>query len=137
VTHRRFDRTARLLGDAGVARLASSTVTVFGVGGVGSAAAEALVRSGVGRLILVDYDRICVTNVNFTCVQLRSRTAPAMSRRSSSSAPLILIGGEPGDQQNRAQAGSRRARRVVMIIHERYSSNAPLRNSQPQAPKPA
>lgn len=64
MTHRRFDRTARLLGDAGVARLASSTVTVFGVGGVGSFAAEALARSGVGRLILVDYDRICVTNVN-------------------------------------------------------------------------
>jgi tRNA threonylcarbamoyladenosine dehydratase len=64
VTHRRFDRTARLLGDAGVARLASATVTVLGVGGVGSCAAEALVRSGVGRVILVDYDRICVTNVN-------------------------------------------------------------------------
>lgn len=64
MTHRRFDRTARLLGDAGIARLASSTVTVFGVGGVGSFAAEALVRSGVGRVILVDYDRICVTNVN-------------------------------------------------------------------------
>ncbi len=64
MTHRRFDRTARLLGDDGVARLASSTVTVFGVGGVGSFAAEALVRSGVGRVILVDYDRICVTNVN-------------------------------------------------------------------------
>jgi tRNA threonylcarbamoyladenosine dehydratase len=64
VTHRRFDRTARLLGDDGVARLAGSTVTVFGVGGVGGFAAEALVRSGVGRLILVDYDRICVTNVN-------------------------------------------------------------------------
>jgi len=64
MTHRRFDRTARLLGDAGVARLAGSTVTVFGVGGVGSFAAEALVRSGVGRMILVDYDRICVTNVN-------------------------------------------------------------------------
>src|SRR5256714_9384183 len=63
-THRRFDRTARLVGDAGIARLASSTVTVIGVGGVGSYAAEALVRSGVGRLILVDYDRICVTNIN-------------------------------------------------------------------------
>ena len=37
---------------------------MFGVGGVGSFAAEALVRSGVGRVILVDYDRICVTNVN-------------------------------------------------------------------------
>ncbi len=64
MTHRRFDRTARLLGDAGVDRLASATVTVFGVGGVGSFAAEALVRSGIGRMILVDYDRICVTNVN-------------------------------------------------------------------------
>jgi tRNA A37 threonylcarbamoyladenosine dehydratase len=64
MTHRRFDRTARLIGDEGVARLAASTVTVMGVGGVGSAAAEALARSGVGRLILVDYDRICVTNVN-------------------------------------------------------------------------
>ncbi len=62
--HRRFDRTARLLGDRGVERLAASTVTVFGVGGVGSYAAEALVRSGVGRVILVDFDRICVTNVN-------------------------------------------------------------------------
>ena len=64
MTHRRFDRTARLLGDAGIERLSRSTVTVFGVGGVGSFAAEALVRSGVGRVILVDYDRICVTNVN-------------------------------------------------------------------------
>ena len=53
-----------MLGDDGVARLEGSTVTVFGVGGVGSFAAEALVRSGVGRVILVDYDRICVTNVN-------------------------------------------------------------------------
>lgn len=63
-THRRFDRTARLLGDQGLARLASCTVTVMGCGGVGSHAAEALVRSGVGRLILVDFDRICVTNTN-------------------------------------------------------------------------
>ncbi len=64
MAHRRFDRTARLLGDEGIDRLARSTVTVFGVGGVGSFAAEALVRSGVGRMIIVDYDRICVTNVN-------------------------------------------------------------------------
>ncbi|MDX2021100.1 MAG: tRNA threonylcarbamoyladenosine dehydratase [Deltaproteobacteria bacterium] len=63
-THRRFDRTARLLGDDGLARLATCTVAVIGCGGVGSHAAEALVRSGVGRLILVDFDRICVTNTN-------------------------------------------------------------------------
>ncbi len=64
MAHRRFDRTARLLGDHGLDRLAASTVTVFGVGGVGSFAAEGLVRSGVGRVILVDFDRVCVTNVN-------------------------------------------------------------------------
>jgi tRNA A37 threonylcarbamoyladenosine dehydratase len=63
-THRRFDRVARLFGDDGMARLAGSTVTIFGVGGVGSFAAEGLARSGVGRLILVDFDRVCVTNVN-------------------------------------------------------------------------
>lgn len=64
MAHRRFDRSARLLGDAGIERLQKSTITVFGLGGVGSFAAEALVRSGVGRLIIVDYDRICATNVN-------------------------------------------------------------------------
>ncbi|MEZ4363870.1 MAG: tRNA threonylcarbamoyladenosine dehydratase [Kofleriaceae bacterium] len=64
MTHRRFDRAARLFGDHGLDRLGSSTVTVFGIGGVGSYAAEALARTGVGRLILVDFDRICVTNVN-------------------------------------------------------------------------
>ncbi|MEZ4366041.1 MAG: tRNA threonylcarbamoyladenosine dehydratase [Kofleriaceae bacterium] len=63
-THRRFDRTARLLGDDGLARLGAATAVVVGVGGVGSFAAEALVRSGVGRVVLVDHDRICVTNVN-------------------------------------------------------------------------
>lgn len=63
-THRRFDRAARLIGDDGLARLSSATVTVIGLGGVGSFAAEALCRSGVGRLILVDFDRVCVTNTN-------------------------------------------------------------------------
>jgi tRNA A37 threonylcarbamoyladenosine dehydratase len=63
-THRRFDRAARLLGDQGLARLGQSTATVIGLGGVGSFAAEALCRSGVGRLILVDFDRVCVTNTN-------------------------------------------------------------------------
>src|ERR1700734_2643126 len=77
MTHRRFDRTARLLGDAGVERLGRSTVTVFGVGGVGAAAAEALARSGVGRLVLVDYDRICVTNIN----RQVHATKPALGKR--------------------------------------------------------
>ncbi len=61
---RRFDRTARLLGDRAMTRLLDAHVVVFGVGGVGSFAIEALVRSGVGRLTLVDFDDVCVTNTN-------------------------------------------------------------------------
>jgi tRNA A37 threonylcarbamoyladenosine dehydratase len=61
---RRFDRTARLLGDRGMTRLQEAHVVVFGVGGVGSFAIESLARSGVGRLTLVDFDDICVTNSN-------------------------------------------------------------------------
>ncbi|WP_233583443.1 ThiF family adenylyltransferase, partial [Corallococcus sp. CA053C] len=61
---RRFDRTARLLGDQAMERLANSHVVVFGLGGVGSFTAEGLVRSGVGRLTLVDHDDVCVTNTN-------------------------------------------------------------------------
>ncbi len=63
-THRRFDRAARLFGEPGLHRLMGSTVVVFGVGGVGSFAAEALARSGVGTLRLVDFDKVCVTNSN-------------------------------------------------------------------------
>lgn len=62
--HRRFDRAARLFGEPGMARLSRAHVMVFGLGGVGSYAAEGLARSGVGRLSLVDFDLVCATNVN-------------------------------------------------------------------------
>jgi tRNA A37 threonylcarbamoyladenosine dehydratase len=62
--HRRFDRIGRLVGDGGMARLFEARVTVIGLGGVGSFAVEALARSGIGRLRLVDFDRVCVTNSN-------------------------------------------------------------------------
>ncbi len=62
--HRRFDRIGRLVGDAAMKRLMDSHVMVIGLGGVGSWAAEMLARSGVGRLTLVDFDEICVTNFN-------------------------------------------------------------------------
>lgn len=62
--HRRFDRAARLFSEPGMERLWRSHVVVFGLGGVGSYAAEGLVRSGVGRVSLVDFDSVCATNVN-------------------------------------------------------------------------
>lgn len=59
-----FHRNELLLGKAGVEALAQARVILFGVGGVGSWCAEALIRSGVGHLTIVDNDVICVTNVN-------------------------------------------------------------------------
>lgn len=61
---RRFDRLGRMFGDDAIGALASLRVAVFGLGGVGGYAAEALVRSAVGHLVLVDFDDICVTNMN-------------------------------------------------------------------------
>ena len=65
-------RTALLLGQEGVDRLAAASVAVFGLGGVGSYAAEALARAGVGRLILVDGDVVEETNLNRQLVALHS-----------------------------------------------------------------
>ena len=62
--HRRFDRLGRLYGDAAVELLLNTKVVVFGLGGVGSFAAEALARSAIGYLDLVDFDDVCVTNTN-------------------------------------------------------------------------
>ncbi len=62
--HRRFDRMGRLVGDEKMKVLMKSHVMIIGLGGVGSWAAESIVRSGVGKLTLVDFDEICVTNFN-------------------------------------------------------------------------
>ena len=59
-----FSRTELLIGEEGLHRLANATVLVLGVGGVGSHCIEALARSGVGTLILVDNDRVSRTNIN-------------------------------------------------------------------------
>lgn len=60
----RFSRTELLLGEDGMEILKNSRVAVFGIGGVGSFASEALVRSGLGEIIIVDYDIIDITNIN-------------------------------------------------------------------------
>ena len=60
----RFDRLKLLVGDGGLERLAGASVAVVGIGGVGGHATEALVRSGVGSLTLIDFDRIVPSNIN-------------------------------------------------------------------------
>lgn len=59
-----FSRTRTMLGEAGMQRLQNARVAVFGVGGVGGYAVEALARSGVGTLDLIDDDEVCLTNLN-------------------------------------------------------------------------
>lgn len=59
-----FSRTELLIGKDGLAKLAQSKVAVFGIGGVGTFVVEGLVRSGVGKFVLVDDDAICLTNIN-------------------------------------------------------------------------
>lgn len=59
-----FSRTELLIGSDNLNKLAACTIAVFGVGGVGSHCIEALARSGIGRLILVDNDTVSITNIN-------------------------------------------------------------------------
>jgi tRNA threonylcarbamoyladenosine dehydratase len=81
----RFERTALMLGQGGIDALRSSFVVVAGLGAVGGYAAEALARAGVGRLRLVDFDKICSTNINRQIYALQStlgrqKTAVAAER---------------------------------------------------------
>ena len=67
-----FSRTRLLFGPEGMEKLKNSHVAVFGIGGVGGYAVEALVRSGIGALDLVDDDKVCLTNVNRQLYATRS-----------------------------------------------------------------
>ncbi len=67
-----FSRSALLLGEERMARLARARVAVFGVGGVGAACCEALARGGVGQMTLFDPDEVTVTNLNRQLVALHS-----------------------------------------------------------------
>ena len=64
LSSRRFGGIARLYGDEALARFSRAHVCVVGVGGVGSWAVEALARSGIGRLTLIDLDNVAESNVN-------------------------------------------------------------------------
>lgn len=67
-----FSRTQLLLGKEGIDRLAEAKVAVFGIGGVGGYVVEALARSGVGSFVLVDDDKVCLTNLNRQIIATRS-----------------------------------------------------------------
>ncbi len=66
-----FIRSALLLGEEGIARLNRARVAVFGIGGVGGYAAEALARAGIGHFLLVDNDEVSVSNINRQIIATR------------------------------------------------------------------
>jgi len=90
-----FSRTRLLLGDEGMARLAAARVAVFGLGGVGGSAAEALARSGVGALDLFDDDAVSLTNLNRQAVAtvdtLGLAKVDAMAARIAAVAPNARV----------------------------------------------
>ncbi|MBQ9142059.1 MAG: tRNA threonylcarbamoyladenosine dehydratase [Lachnospiraceae bacterium] len=67
-----FSRTAMLLGEESLEKLAKARVAVFGVGGVGGYVVEALVRAGVGAIAIVDNDTVCESNLNRQIIATRS-----------------------------------------------------------------
>ena len=88
---RRFGGINRLYGEAALKRLSSAHAIVIGIGGVGSWAAEALARSGVGRLTLVDLDHVAESNFN---------------RQLHALAPSLLLALAAGGRPLRPRTGS-------------------------------
>ena len=68
----KFSRTEALLGKEAMNKIADSTVCIFGIGGVGSFALEAIVRAGVGQVIIVDHAEVDETNINRQLIALQS-----------------------------------------------------------------
>ena len=66
-----FSRTELLIGEEAIEKLQNAKVAIFGVGGVGSFVVEGLVRAGVGHFVIVDDDKICLTNLNRQIIATR------------------------------------------------------------------
>ncbi len=90
-----FSRSELLIGQEGLAKLKNSKVAIFGLGGVGSYTAEALARMGVGSFKLIDFDEICITNINRQLHALHSTVGQpkvqAMKQRIQDINPEALV----------------------------------------------
>lgn len=67
-----FDRVKSLIGEKGLENLSQCSIIVFGIGGVGGYVTEMLVRSGVGKVTLIDFDKVADTNINRQIIALQS-----------------------------------------------------------------
>ncbi|NLJ80299.1 MAG: tRNA threonylcarbamoyladenosine dehydratase [Firmicutes bacterium] len=101
----RFSRTEMVVGKENLRLLAASTVAVIGLGGVGGCAAEALARSGLGTLVLIDPDRVSISNLNRQIIALESNLGKpkviAMKERIEDINPAcrVLIRQQPYNSQ--------------------------------------
>lgn len=91
-----FSREVLLIGEEGLERLKNAHIAVFGVGGVGSFAAEAIARSGVGHITLIDNDTVNVTNINRQIIALQSTIG--MNKTDAAKARILDI--NPGCEVN-------------------------------------
>lgn len=66
-----FSRTELIIGKEGIEKLKNAKVAVFGIGGVGSYVVEGLVRAGIGKFVLIDDDKVCLTNLNRQIIATR------------------------------------------------------------------
>ena len=66
-----FSRTELLIGKEGIEKLQNAKVAIFGIGGVGSFVVEGLARAGIGNFILIDDDKVCLTNLNRQIIATR------------------------------------------------------------------
>ena len=118
-----FSRTELLLGKEAMNRLEGARVAVFGIGGVGGYVCEALARSGVGKLDLIDNDKVCMSNLNRQIIATRktvgqyktedsSRPPPSSS---SSKYPQTKAASEPirTNSETESTASSKYAKRYV------------------------
>jgi len=90
-----FSRTELLLGSSSMDKLRNTHVAVFGIGGVGGYAVEALARSGVGSFDLIDNDKVCLTNINRQIIATRGTVgqykAEVMKRRILEISPVADV----------------------------------------------
>ncbi len=90
-----FSRTELLLGAEGMDKLKKARVAVFGIGGVGSFAAEALIRSGIGAVDLFDDDKACLTNINRQLIATRKtvgkKKVEIMKERALEINPAVIV----------------------------------------------
>ena len=77
---KQFDRTIKLVGEEKFERIRKAHIAVFGIGGVGGYAVEALVRAGVGRIDIVDSDTVDITNLNRQIIALHSTAGKSKVR---------------------------------------------------------